>query len=69
VVDSLLQPWYGAAIRHNPAGSRFGVLDTRFAGLAKDNRWNEPGAPTLHAASDLSSIITATYDGTFRVAP
>jgi RES domain-containing protein len=58
VVDAFLQPWHGTAIRHIPASSRFGVLDTRFAGLARDNRWNESGSPTLYAASDLGVAVT-----------
>jgi RES domain-containing protein len=57
VVESFVQPWHGTAFRHIPAGSRFGVLDTRFAGLAKDNRWNDPGDPTLYAASDVGVAV------------
>jgi RES domain-containing protein len=57
VVTSFLHPWEGTGIRHIPAGSQFDVLDTRFAGLAKDNRWNEPGSPTFYVASDLGVAI------------
>jgi hypothetical protein len=53
VVAAFLHPWSGTAIRHIPAGSRFDVLDTRFAGLAADNRWNEAGEPTFYLAGDL----------------
>ncbi|HEU5433747.1 MAG TPA: RES domain-containing protein, partial [Thermomicrobiales bacterium] len=34
------------------------VLDVRFAGLGRDNRWNEPGAPTLYLARDEGVLIT-----------
>jgi RES domain-containing protein len=57
VDTALLRPWHGTGVRHIPAGSRFSVLDTRFAGLAKDNRWNEPGAPTFYVASDLGVAV------------
>jgi RES domain-containing protein len=39
-------------IRHIPANSPFGVLDTRFAGRVGDNRWNQAGDPTFYVASD-----------------
>ncbi|MGH2356108.1 MAG: RES family NAD+ phosphorylase [Chloroflexota bacterium] len=57
MVAAFLQPWRGTGIRHIPANSPFGILDTRFAGLARDNRWNESGAPTFYVASDLSVAI------------
>jgi RES domain-containing protein len=60
VVAALLHPWGGTGIRHIPAGSRFDVLDTRFAGLAADNRWNEVGEPTFYLAGDLG-IALAEY--------
>jgi hypothetical protein len=52
VVTTHLRPWSGVAYRHIPTASRSGVLDTRFAALARDNRWNEPGDATFSAASD-----------------
>jgi RES domain-containing protein len=52
--------WAGTAIRHIPATSPFDVLDTRFAGLAADNRWNEPGEPTFYLAGDLA-VALAEY--------
>jgi RES domain-containing protein len=33
------------------------VLDTRFGGLARDNRWNDAGTPTFYVASDLGVAI------------
>jgi RES domain-containing protein len=57
VVAAFLHPWSGTAIRHIPAGSRFDVLDTRFAGLATDNRWNEAGEPTFYLAGDLAVAL------------
>jgi RES domain-containing protein len=45
------------AWRHIPAGSPFGVLDFRFAGRAAENRWNEPGQPTLYLAGDEGVLI------------
>jgi RES domain-containing protein len=56
-LDSLLRPWQGTAIRHIPAGSPYHVLDTRFAALARDNRWNEAGSPTIYAAGDLGVAV------------
>lgn len=53
-----LHRWAGAALRHIPAGSPFDVLDFRFAGLSADNRWNEPGFPTLYLAGDEGVLIT-----------
>jgi RES domain-containing protein len=60
VVAAFLHPWRGTAIRHIPAGSGFDVLDTRFAGLATDNRWNEVGDPTFYLAGDLG-VALAEY--------
>jgi RES domain-containing protein len=60
VVAAFLHPWRGTAIRHIPAGSRFDILDTRLAGLAADNRWNEAGEPTFYLAGDLG-VALAEY--------
>jgi RES domain-containing protein len=60
VVGAFLQSWRGTAIRHIPAGSPFHVLNTRFAGLAADNRWNEAGEPTFYLAGDLG-VAVAEY--------
>lgn len=51
-LDAFLRAWRGSALRHIPAGSPFGVLDVRFAGRGAENRWNEPGHPTLYLAGD-----------------
>lgn len=52
-----LKGWSGAALRHIPAGSPFDVLDFRYAGRGADNRWNEPGSPTLYLAGDEGVLI------------
>jgi RES domain-containing protein len=44
-------------VRHIPAGSPFGVLDTRFAGRTGDNRWNAAGDPTLYLAADRAVAL------------
>ncbi len=60
MVAAFLHPWGATAIRHIPAGTGFDVLDTRFAGLAADNRWNEAGEPTFYLAGDLG-VALAEY--------
>jgi RES domain-containing protein len=52
-----LKRWSGAAWRHLPASSPLDVLDFRFAGRGADNRWNEPGSPTLYLAGDEGVLI------------
>src|SRR4051794_19140371 len=52
-----LKRWSGAAWRHIPAGSPLDVLDFRYAGRGADNRWNEPGSPTLYFAGDEGVFI------------
>ena len=56
-IDAWLAPWSGVAYRHIAMGSPYGVLDFRFAGLGQDNRWNEPGEPTLYLAGDIGVVI------------
>ncbi len=56
-LDDLLAPWTGDALRHIPAGSPFDVLDLRFAGVGAENRWNDPGQPTLYLAGDPGVLI------------
>ncbi len=56
-LDDLLDAWSGDALRHIPAGSPFEVLDFRFAGLGAENRWNDPGQPTLYLAGDAGVLI------------
>ncbi|MGH2616402.1 MAG: RES domain-containing protein [Thermomicrobiales bacterium] len=52
-----LKRWSGTALRHIPAGSPLDVLDFRYAGRGADNRWNEPGSPTLYLAGDEGVLI------------
>ena len=64
-----LQRFAGSALRHIPAGSPFDVLDFRYAGRAADNRWNEPGYPTLYLAGD-EGVVIAEWGATLqRIAP
>jgi RES domain-containing protein len=56
-LSGYLRRWSGAALRHIPAGSPFDVLDFRYAGRGADNRWNEPGSPTLYLACDEGVLI------------
>lgn len=60
-----LRRWSGAALRHIPAGSPYDVLDFRFAGRGADNRWNEPGDPTLYLAGD-EGVLIAEWGRHFR---
>ena len=52
-----LDRWRGDAYRHIPAGSQIDVLDFRYAGRSTENRWNEPGHPTLYLAGDEGVLI------------
>lgn len=52
-----LARWSGDAFRHIPGGTRFDALDFRFAGRSTENRWNEPGHPTLYLAGDEGVLI------------
>jgi RES domain-containing protein len=56
-LGDLTRPWRGNAYRHIPAGSKLDVLDFRFAGRGGENRWNEPGQPTLYLAGDEGVLI------------
>ena len=52
MIAAHIRPWGGVGVRHIPADSPYGVLDTRFAGRVGDNRWNRAGDPTLYIVSD-----------------
>ena len=67
-LGAFLQPWSRPAFRHIPASSPFGVLDFRFAGRSADNRWNEPGEPTVYLASDRG-VALAELARHFHEAP
>jgi RES domain-containing protein len=54
---SHLRAWSGAGFRHIPAGAPLDVLDARFAGRGADNRWNDPGDPTLYVAGDRALAV------------
>lgn len=65
-LDALLRPWRGRALRHIPADSPYGVLDVRFAGRGAENRWNEPGHPTLYLAGD-EAVLVAEWGRHFAI--
>ena len=52
MIPAHIRPWGGVGVRHIPADSPYGVLDTRFTGRVGDNRWNRAGDPTFYIASD-----------------
>lgn len=56
-LSAYLRSWSGSALRHIPAGVKLDVLDLRFAGRGAENRWNEPGEPTLYLAGDAGVLI------------
>lgn len=57
MVADHVRPWRGVGYRHVPVGSRIGVLDTRYAGLSGENRWNVAGEPTLYLAGDVGVAV------------
>jgi RES domain-containing protein len=56
-IASFTTPWRGTACRHIPDDSPFGILDMRFAGRARNNRWNRAGEPSLYLASDHAVLV------------
>jgi len=56
-LDVYLRQWTGETYRHLPVGVRFDVLNFRYAGKGLDNRWNQPGEPTLYLAGDIGVAI------------
>ena len=65
MIAAHIRPWGGVGLRHIPAGSPHGVLDTRFAGWVGDNRWNRAGDPTFYIASDRG-VAVAEFARHFR---
>ena len=65
MLDAHIRPWGGVGVRHIPANSPFGVLDTRFAGRVGNNRWNQSGDPTFYVASDRG-VALAEFARHFR---
>lgn len=59
-IDRFLLPWSGHTYRHVPAGSNVDVLDFRFAGRGRGNRWNYEGERTLYLAGD-DAVATAEF--------
>ena len=56
-LESLLNAWTGAGLRHISAGAGRGVLDATHAGRSRRNRWNEAGTPTFFFASDIAVVV------------
>ena len=52
-----------------PAGARFSVLDTRFAGLAKDYRSHEPGADVLRGEQPSAQADSGGRRGDVGASP
>lgn len=56
-LEAYLAAWSGSALRHIPAGRHYHVLDFRSARRGQENRWNEPGEPTLYLAGDEGVLV------------
>lgn len=65
MVSDHLRPRSGDGVRHIPADSPFGVLDTRHAGLSATNSWNDRGDPTFYIAGDIG-VALAEYARHYR---
>ncbi len=65
MVIAHLRPWSGVGVRHIPADSPVGVLDTRYAGFSATNRWNDRGDPTFYIAGDVG-VALAEYARHYR---
>lgn len=55
--EAHLAAWSGSALRHIPAGRHYHILDFRAARRGQENRWNEPGEPTLYLAGDEGVLV------------
>ena len=53
-LNARLVPWSGKTYRHLAEG--YAPLDFSRAGQGADNRWNEPGEPTLYLASTIGLL-------------
>lgn len=49
---AFLEPWQARVYRHISHDSPLGLLDFRYAGRGRRNRWNDPGEATLYLAGD-----------------
>ena len=56
-LDRFITAWSGTAYRHIPEGGGYRLLDFSRAGLSAENRWNEPGEPTVYLASDKRVVV------------
>ncbi len=55
--EFLRTDWPNPAYRHLRNDPDADVLDFQYAGLARDNRWNHVGEPTLYLASDPNVAV------------
>lgn len=67
-LDAFLTPWDGTACRHIADGATYDILDFRYAGRNRENRWNVYGEPTLYLASD-HRVAIAEFARHFREEP
>jgi RES domain-containing protein len=68
VLQSLVQPWAGYAVRHLPdtPGRAADPYDFSYCGRAAENRWNVAGEPTLYLAQE-KDVALAEFARHLRV--
>lgn len=64
MLSDWIEPWTGEAFRHLPDGN-YDVYDFSYAGLARNNRWNVQGEPTLYLASGVD-VAAAEWSRHFQ---
>jgi hypothetical protein len=65
-IESFIQPWQGAAVRHIPKFATYDIYDFSYAGVCPDNRWNLKGEPTLYLAKE-KNVALAEYARHFKI--
>jgi RES domain-containing protein len=65
-IQSYIQPWQGAAVRHIPKLAQYDIYDFRYAGSSAENRWNQQSEPTLYLAKE-KNVALAEYARHFQV--
>jgi RES domain-containing protein len=67
-IQSYIQSWQGAAVRHIPilAAQQYDVYDFSYAGRSAENRWNRQGEPTLYLAKE-KNVALAEYARHFQI--
>jgi RES domain-containing protein len=56
-IAGYIKPWNGYAFRHIPDMGSADVRDFKYCALARTNRWNIQGEPTLYLAKEKSVAI------------